>query len=107
MNRFWLVAALIPALVACAVPEEDFPQAYGKTMCKQLSECNQDDYEEQYADRSVCRDEWTDIGDSILDLGDLLGQTYSEEKATECLSAIKAASCEDFKNANYDCEVFE
>ena len=102
MNRFWLAAALIPALVACTVPEEDFPEAYGKACCQQFRTCNEADYEAEYDDAQDCRDDWAVVGEDLL-----LGQTYSEEKATDCLGELKDASCEDFKNANYDCEVFE
>ncbi len=107
MNRFWLAAALIPALVACTVPEEDFPEAYGKAWCQQFRTCNEADYEADYDDAQDCRDDWADVGEFLLDAGDLLGQTYSEEKATDCLGELKRASCEDFQDGNFECEVFE
>lgn len=107
MKRFWLVAALIPALVACSVPEEDFPEEYGKTVCKQLNKCDKADYESAYEDDQECRDDWADVADFFLDLGDIGGQTYSPEQATDCLSEIRKASCEDFGDGDYDCEVFE
>ncbi|MFT5585516.1 MAG: hypothetical protein ACI9VR_003108 [Cognaticolwellia sp.] len=119
MKRFLLVAALIPTLVACSVPEEDFAEAYGETICKQLSKCQQADYEATYEDndcedprdcvptRDICVDIWGDIGDLILFGGNLLGQDYSEENATDCLTEIRRASCEEFEDADYECEVFE
>jgi hypothetical protein len=107
MKRFLFVAALIPALVACSVPEEDFPETYGKAMCKQISKCDKADYESAYDDDDDCRDDWADVADFILDAGDLLGQTYSEEKATDCISELKKASCDDFDDGDYECEVFE
>lgn len=111
MNRTWLTgllaAALIPTLVACSVPEEDFPEEYGKTVCKQLKKCDKGDYESAYDDDEDCRDDWAEVADFILDLGDLGGQTYSEEKATDCLQSAKQASCAEFEDGDFECEVFE
>jgi hypothetical protein len=106
MKRFLFVAALIPTLVACAVHEEDFPEAYGEAICTQIESCN-DDYADIYETDEDCVDLWAVAGDLILFGGNLTDQEYSAKGAGACARNIKRASCDDFEDGDYECEVFE
>lgn len=93
-------------LVACAIPEEDFPEAYGHTVCDRLEECDRGDYEAAYEDRAACVDQWAEFADTLLDAADLLGQEYSPEQGRDCLQEIRRASCSEFVDGEYTCELF-
>lgn len=96
MKRFLLVAALIPALVACAVPEEDFPEEYGKTACKRLEECDRGDFEETFDSMDECQESLADLAEGVLDIADFGGETYDEDKGREWLTELRRSSCEEF-----------
>lgn len=100
MNRTWLTgllaAALIPTLVACAVPEEDFPEEYGKTVCKRLEECDRGDYEESFSSDEECQNDLADVADTALDLADLLGEQYNEDLGRDFINELRTSSCEEF-----------
>lgn len=94
-------------LLGCAVSEDAFPDAYGRAICTRLQECQRAEYESRYEDRADCVSAWSEIADSVLDAGDLLGATYSPSSAGSCLRAIRSASCSEFADFQYECEVFE
>jgi len=107
MRTFGIVV-LASSLVACAIPEEDFPSKYGTAACKRLEECDKGDYESVYGDDDAeCVDDFADIADIFLDLGDLAGETYDPTKGRECISNLRSASCEDLNEGNADCDVWE
>ena len=107
MKRLILAATSLTLLFGCAIPEEDFSETYGKNVCKRLKECDQGSYENSYADKQDCIDDWTDVGDLILDAGDLFNQDYNEDKARDCISSMKDASCGDFSDGSFECDLFD
>jgi len=102
-----LAALTLGSLVACAPSEEQFPDAYARAVCSKLEKCDRADYEQAYASKDECVDDWSAAAEWLLDLGDLLGQEYSPSLAADCLSSIRRASCAEFDDGQYECEVFE
>ncbi len=109
MRALSLVPVLLAAglLSACDPTEEEFPEAYAKAVCSKLKKCDRADYEQSYDDKNECVEAWAGGAEWILDLGDLLGAEYSEALAGDCLSEIRRASCAEFDDGEYECEVFE
>ena len=98
---------LLPVLIAsCTIEEDEFAESYGKTVCSRLHDCQRSDYDDRYEERSECVDEWAELADTFLDIGDTLGQEYSPELAQDCLEAIRAASCSEFSDGQVECQVF-
>lgn len=107
MTRAPIYAALALALVGCAIPEENFPDTYGKAVCKRLRECDKGSFENSYDDLADCVDTWSRGAEFFLDAGGLFGGEYSPSKARTCINEINAASCGDFSSGSYECDVFE
>lgn len=104
MKRLSIVV-LASSLVACAIPEDEFPDVYAKALCPQLEECHAADYADTYGDDDdACLDDAADGAELILDLGDLAGETYDEAKGRDCVQEVKAASCGDLDDV--DCDVW-
>lgn len=104
MKRLTLFV-LASSLVACAIPEEDFPDTYAKVLCKRLKECHTADYEDAYGDdHEACREDGAEGADTILDLGDLIGEEYDPAKGRDCINEMKTADCGDLDNV--DCDVW-
>ncbi|MED5373924.1 MAG: hypothetical protein VX899_23100 [Myxococcota bacterium] len=104
MSRTWLIAAILPALTACAIPEEDFPEEYGKQNCKRLQECNEDLFEE-FDDMEDCTDAYADLMEPLLDLADLAGETYDPDGARDCITNLKRADCGDWEDGDFTCDL--
>jgi hypothetical protein len=102
-----LVLPVFAVLVACTVEEDEFANSYAKAVCNRLEECQRSDYEQAYEDRDACVEDWAEIADTILDVGDTLGQEYSPQSAQDCLESIREASCGEFSDGQVECEVFE
>lgn len=107
MIRTAITAAFALALVGCAIPEDNFPDTYGKTVCKRLRECDKGSFENNYDNLADCTDTWADGAEFFLDAGDLFGGEYSPSKARSCINDINAASCGAFSSGSYECDVFE
>lgn len=106
-TRTLLLGLLASSLVACAIPEEDFPAKAGASACARLAECDAEDYEDIYGDDdAACVDDWSGIIEFYLDAGDLLGETYDEKKGRECVSEIRQADCSQIQNGEIDCDVW-
>jgi len=104
----WLPIALsIGLLAGCTVAEHDFPEAYGKAMCKRMKQCERGEYDNTWDDKAECVDDMAEFADFFLDAGDLLGQEYVPELGYDCIREVKGASCAEFEDGEYDCEVFE
>lgn len=105
--RIFGLSILVSSLVACSIPEEDFPEKYGKEACKRLEECDKGDYEEIYGDDDAeCVDDFADVADILLDLGDLAGETYDPAKGRECVRNLRKATCEEIQDGEADCDVW-
>lgn len=102
-----LMPVLLLSLVACAIPEESFPDTYGKAVCKRVRECDKGAFENRYDDLKDCSEDWSSAAETFLDLGDLFGGEYSPGKARSCIDEINAASCGSFSSGSYECDVFE
>lgn len=94
-------------LTACTISETNFPNAYARAMCTRLAECEKGQYQSLYADRKDCLKSWSDVMNTILDAGDRLGATYDPSKAAQCVMDIHKASCGEFANFSYTCQVFQ
>ena len=107
MKRLILAATSLTLLFGCAIPEDDFPETYGKSVCKRLEECDQGSYENQYDDRADCVDTWSGLADDFLGFADALDQDYNEDKARDCISSMKDASCGEFSDGSFECDLFD
>jgi len=106
MNRTVLLLPLL-LCAACTISENHFPDAYARAICTRLAQCEAGQYQNTYDNRRDCVSSWSDAAQSVLDAGDLVGATYSPTKAAQCIDQIHAASCGDFSNFDYTCQVFE
>lgn len=100
-----LASSLGLSLAACAIPEDDFPATYAKTLCDRLAECHAADFQETYGDdMDACESDGADGAELVLDLGDLAGETYDEGKGRDCIQELNRAECGDLDNV--DCDVW-
>jgi hypothetical protein len=106
MNRFAL-ALLALSLMACAIPEEDFPDAYAKAACDRQEECNADGYANRWDSDVECEESWADLAELLLDVGDLFGETYDPAKGRECVRDLKTLSCDELEDGDHECDVWE
>lgn len=105
--RIFGIGLLVSSLVACAIPEEDFPEIFGKEACKRLEECDKGWYESNYEDdRAECIDDQADLADFLLDAGDLLGNEYDPAKGRDCVRNLRQASCGDIQDGDVDCDLW-
>ena len=96
----WVV--WVTALVACAPPTEaEFPEAWAKVVCSREKECDRGQFDSNWEDMDDCRTSRADAADQLLDIWDVFGN-YSEDAAGECLSDMRAASCEEVENGSFD-----
>lgn len=95
------------ALVGCTVKEEDFSTSFADASCDQEYKCHRSDFEANYADMTDCEASYKDMMDSLADIQDLFNNTYSEPDGTDCVHAIRRASCSEFDDGSYDgaCDV--
>lgn len=107
MFRPLLALLTLAALTGCAIEEADFPDAYGKAVCKKARKCDRADYEEHYDDLDVCIDDAGDLIRGVIDLAGLVGQEYVPEYGRDCVSQINGMSCEDYNDGEVDCDLFE
>lgn len=102
-----MIMLLAAALLACAIPEEDFPATYAQVTCRQYQNCEPEDFDDVWDDRQECEDDVADLTNELLDLADLLGQDYDEDAARDCVSNMRWASCEEFSDGDVECSVLE
>lgn len=102
-----IVAAL--SFVGCTITEEKFPERYGEVTCDRYEECDKADFERVYGDTrddtEDCIDDAAALMETTLDALDLLGRSYDEDAATECIKELRQADCSDVLKENFDCEI--
>jgi hypothetical protein len=94
--RGFSVVIVLVALVGCEVKEEDFSSAYADATCDQLFKCHRSDFDGRYADMNACEDEFVQLADGASDLAGLFSNDYDEEGGTDCVHAIRSATCSEF-----------
>src|SRR5688572_16980540 len=106
MRKIFGVGAVLLALTACGLDEDDLPAAYADAFCDRLLECDQGQFESEFSDMDDCEDEITEGGEDLQDIIDDGDGEYSSEGARECIASIREVSCEDFEDFEFlvDCE---
>ena len=93
-------------LTACAVPEENFADAFGRAACARYSQCEKDTFEEVYDDIDACADDVSALMELGMDAADLLNQEYDGTEGAECIRDIRTTSCDDFSFDELVCDVY-
>lgn len=94
-----LMASL--GLAGCSVKEKDFSVKYADATCDQLYKCHRSDFEANFADMSACEDSYVSAANSMADIQDLFNNVYNEPQATDCIHAIRRATCSEFDDGSY------
>ncbi|MEN0060680.1 MAG: hypothetical protein AAGA48_00950 [Myxococcota bacterium] len=101
-----MIRALLPALfmIGCGIPEDDFAAIAADSLCDRVEEC-----EGEFDDngRANCEAFWTGAAELLVDLGDLVGETYSPSAGRTCVSELRSATCGELNDFEIDCDVFE
>lgn len=96
MIRIGMLAAVVASLVACAIKEENLPEAYGRAACSKYRQCEKAEYEDNYSEFSDCVDDQADVVEFLSDAADLVNQEYNAKEAGECVRAVRGMSCDDW-----------
>ena len=102
-----LAPLLCLSLLACALPEEDFPDKYAESVCSRIQECDASDYENLYSSDEDCESDWSGGAETFMDAADFLGGVYNEDSAKTCISDIKDEECGDLTLGDYVCEIYD
>lgn len=105
--RMLVVAALTTMIGACGIPEESFPSAYGKQVCKRFEECQPTEFEAVYDSLSDCTETTADAVEAAMNVADLAGATYDPAKARDCVSEAGDTECGATGLDEFACELWE
>ena len=102
------LSMLLPCalFVACAIPEESFPDAYGSAVCARFRHCDQDSFEDIFDEVEDCVDTTAAGMEVFMDAADLLNQEYDGNEARECINDIRSTACGDFSVDEVVCSVY-
>lgn len=93
-----LLSCLVPALLSCAVSEDNFSYRYAQIWCKKWKSCDKDEFNEAFQDGvTQCEEDGEYLIDTFLNLGYALGGTYDANSAGDCLDDLKRADCEELR----------
>lgn len=96
MIRIGMLAAVVASLVACAIKEENLPEAYGRAACSKYRQCEKAEYEDNYSEFNDCVDDLAEFVEFGSDAADLLNQEYNAKEAGECVRAVRSMDCDDW-----------
>lgn len=90
-----MTLALLLALLAGCVTEENFPRKLADASCDWMQECQRSLFEALYSDPADCEaDAESGILD-VMDVAEAAGCTFMEDAAPDCIDAARSASCTD------------
>lgn len=92
------LSTLLGVLVGCGSYEDEdhFIERAAVEQCKVTRKCYLAGYLDEYSDMDDCVDETQEYFEDLADLADDFDCDYEEDKAAECIDAIKQSiSCED------------
>ena len=99
---------LLSSLVGCMISEDDFPDRYARAACRSLEECDPDFYEDTFdGDFEECTDFYADVIELFMELNEEAGETYDPREGRRCVNDVRLASCDDLRDGDVSCEVFE
>ncbi|HJN76377.1 MAG TPA: hypothetical protein QGF58_20780 [Myxococcota bacterium] len=99
---------VLSALVGCRISKEDFPDRYARAACRSLEECDPDYYEDIFdGDFEECTDVYTDVIELFMEFSEQAGEDYDPQEGRRCVNDVRLASCDDLRDVEVSCEVFE
>ncbi len=92
---------VLSLLVAGCVTEDNVLEKVSASSCRRDRECNQADFEANYADLEACVTDGVDALDGVQTCEIAAGCVYSPEEADGCLKAIHQEDCGAYNSGDH------
>lgn len=94
-------------LIGCGLSEDAFITKAVDVGCSKSEECSPDSFSAVFSDQQDCIDQSTDLLSSLYTCYIDNCDSYDSGKASDCISAAKGQTCEEYTSGdstNTDCE---